>query len=77
MSMRSLFATERAKIKRFDRDLASVLRQNGCTRERSNDGNAWYSPVNRHSFSVPSNITSARSANAILAAAGLPPVFDD
>jgi predicted RNA binding protein YcfA (HicA-like mRNA interferase family) len=59
------------------RPLTQRLLDAGCRLERQGKGSheIWYSPINKRSFSVPSNIDNKPLANAILKQAGLPKAF--
>ena len=59
------------------RELAAILRKNGCHIVRSGKGSheIWYSPVSGRHVTVPRTTKSRRTANDILKQAGLPKAF--
>jgi len=61
----------------YDRDIRTLLRQNGCERRGGQDGETWFSPISQRTFLLAGPICSPDLANKILANAGLPPVFDN
>jgi predicted RNA binding protein YcfA (HicA-like mRNA interferase family) len=61
----------------FDRDLARLLRDAGCTYVRPAKGShaIWFSPLTQRSSTVPDGIVSQHTANAVLKQAGLAKAF--
>ncbi|MEA2904030.1 MAG: hypothetical protein QOG83_1120 [Alphaproteobacteria bacterium] len=59
------------------RDLAAILRANGCHLVRTGKGTheIWYSPVSRRHVTVPRSTKSRHTANDVLKQAGLPKAF--
>ncbi|MEA2938321.1 MAG: hypothetical protein QOC56_1825 [Alphaproteobacteria bacterium] len=59
------------------RDLAAILRANGCHLVRTGKGTheIWYSPVSRRHVTVPRSTKSRHPANDVLKQAGLPKAF--
>jgi predicted RNA binding protein YcfA (HicA-like mRNA interferase family) len=59
------------------RDLAAILRANGCYLVRTGKGTheIWYSPVSRRHVTVPRSTKSRHTANDVLKQAGLPKAF--
>jgi predicted RNA binding protein YcfA (HicA-like mRNA interferase family) len=61
----------------FYRDLAKILRENGCHIVRSGKGSheIWYSPVIGQHVTVPRTTKSRHTANDVLKQAGLAKAF--
>jgi predicted RNA binding protein YcfA (HicA-like mRNA interferase family) len=61
----------------FYRELAAILRTNGCQPVRQGKGSheIWHSPVNDRNFTVPRKTKSRHTANEVLKQAGLPKAF--
>lgn len=61
----------------FYRELAAMLRENGCKVVRQGKGSheIWYSPINGRHFTVARSTKSRHTANETLKQAGLPKAF--
>jgi predicted RNA binding protein YcfA (HicA-like mRNA interferase family) len=61
----------------FYRDLAEILRKNGCRIVRTGKGSheIWYSPINQRHVTVPRSTKSRHTANDVLKQAGLQKAF--
>lgn len=59
--------------KGFYRELAAILKDNGCrfVRYGKGDHEIWYSPVSGRTFTVDRSVRSRFTANGVLKEAGL------
>lgn len=64
-------------VSTFDRELARLLREAGCSFVRPAKGSheLWFSPITAKHFTVPQGMVSRHTANAVLKQAGLPKAF--
>ena len=57
----------------FERQVRSILKENGCTfvRHGKGDHDIWYSPITNKNVTVDSTIKSRHTANAIMKQCGI------
>ena len=63
--------------KSYYKDVTAILKQHNCYFDRQASGSheMWFSPVSQLKFTIPSNLKSKHTANAILKQAGLEKSF--